>query len=76
MYLVQYARRTSCYCGVRVSSQYFPVLYCVSFSCARKRSWLSLWLGLALDILQFCNVYRTVRNKAFVFLAMVRVSSQ
>ena len=23
--------------GVRVSSQYFPVLYCVSFSCARKR---------------------------------------
>ena len=62
--------------GVRVSSQYFPVLYCVSFSCARKRSWLSLWLGLALDILQFCNVYRTVRNKAFVFLARVRVSSQ
>ena len=61
---------------VRVSSQYFPVLYCVSFSCARKRSWLSLWLGLALDILQFCNVYRTVRKKAFVFLARVRVSSQ
>ena len=62
--------------GVRVSSQYFPVLYCVSFSCARKRSWLSLWLGLAVDILQFWNVYRTVRKKAFVFLARVRVSSQ
>ena len=61
--------------GVRVSSQYFPVLYCVSFSCARKRSWLSLWLGLAVDILQFWNVYRTVRKKAFVFLARVRVSS-
>ena len=62
--------------GVRVSSQYFPILYCVSFSCARKRSWLSLWLGLAVDILQFWNVYRTVRKKAFVFLARVRVSSQ
>ena len=62
--------------GVRVSIQYFPVLYCVSFSCARKRSWLSLWLGLAVDILQFWNVYRTVRKKAFVFLARVRVSSQ
>ena len=62
--------------GVRVSSQYFPVLYCVSFSCARKRSWLSLWLGLAVDILQFWNVYRTVRKKAFMFLASVRVCSQ
>ena len=60
--VLQYARRTS----VRVSSQYFPVLDCVSYSCARKRSWLSLWLGLAVDILQFCNVYRTVRKKAFV----------
>ena len=61
---------------VRVSSDFCPVLYCVSFSCARKRSWLSLWLGLAVDILQFWNVYRTVRKKAFVFLARVRVSSQ
>ena len=61
---------------VRVSSQYFPVLDCVSYSCARKRSWLSLWLGLAVDILQLCNVYRTVRKKVFVFLARVRVSSQ
>ena len=61
---------------VRVSSQYFPVLDCVSFSCARKRSWLSLWLGLAVDILQCWNVYRTVRKKDFVFLARVRVSSQ
>ena len=32
---------------VRVSSQYFPVFDCISYSCARKRSWLSLWLGLA-----------------------------
>ena len=53
---------------VRVSSQYFPVLDCVSYSCARKRSWLSLWLGLAVDILQCWNVYPTVRKKAFVFL--------
>ena len=60
---------------VRVSSQYFPLLDCISHSCARKRSWLSLWLGLALDILQFWNVHRTVRKKDFVFLARVRVSS-
>ena len=38
---------------VRVSSQYFPVLDCVSFSYARKRSWLSQWLGLAVYI---CSV--------------------
>ena len=61
---------------VRVNSQYFPVLYCISYSCAIKRSWLSLWLWLVLDIFQFWNVYRTVRNKDFVFLARVRVSSQ
>ena len=61
--------------GVRVSSQYFPVLYCVSFSCARKRSWLSLWLGLAVYILLFWNGYPKVRKKDFVFLGRVRVSS-
>ena len=60
---------------VRVSSQYFPILYCISYSCAINRSWLSLWLVLALDIFQFWNVYRTVRKKDFVFLARVRVSS-
>ena len=60
---------------VRVSSQYFPVLYCISYSCARKRSWLSLWLGLAVDIFQFWNVYRTVRMKDFVFLARVMIRS-
>ena len=27
---------------VRVSSQYFPVLDCISYSCVRKRSWFSL----------------------------------
>ena len=36
--------------GVRVSSQYFPVLDCVPYRCARNRSWLSLWLGLAVGI--------------------------
>ena len=61
---------------VRVSSQYFLVLDCISHSCARKRSWLSLWLGLAVDIFQLWHVYRTVRKKDFVFLARVRVSSQ
>ena len=59
---------------VRVSSQYFPVLDI--YSCARKRSWLSLWLGLAVDIFQFWNVYRRVRRMDFVFIARVRVSSQ
>ena len=61
---------------VRGKSQYFPVLYCISYSCAIKRSWLSLWLWLAVDIFQFWNVYRTVGKKDFVFLARVRVSSQ
>ena len=56
---------------VRVSSQYFPVSDCVSYSCAKKRSWLSLWLGLAVGIFQFWNVYRTVLT-----VARVRVSSQ
>ena len=60
---------------VRVSSQYFLVLDCISHSCTRKKSWLSLWLGLAVDIFQLWNVYRTVRKKDFVFLARVRVSS-
>ena len=60
--------------GVGVSSQYFPVLDCILYSCARKRSWISLWIGLAVDIFQFLNIYRTVRKKDFVFLA--RVSSQ
>ena len=61
---------------VRVSSQYFPVLDVISYSCVRKRLLLSLWLGLAVDIFQFLNVYRTVCKKEFVFLARVRVSSQ
>ena len=61
---------------VSVSSPYFPVLDCVSYSCARKISWLSMWLGLAVDILQCWNVYRTVRKKDFVFPARVRVSRQ
>ena len=52
---------------VRVSSQYFPVLDCISYSCASKRSWFSLWLWLAVDIFQFLIVYRTVRKKDFVF---------
>ena len=52
---------------VRVSSQYFPVLDCISYSCARKISWVSLWFVLAVDIFQFWNVYRTVGKKASCF---------
>ena len=76
---------------VRVSSGYFAVLECISYStqeatscfslglglhsqnfqfwivyhnsCARKRSWLSQWLGLAVYILQCWHVYPTVRKK-------------
>ena len=72
-----------------VSSQYFTVLDRVSYSCTIKRSWLSLWLGLAVSIFQFWIIHRTVRKKDtmapvivrvireyFVALVMVRVSSQ
>ena len=52
-YSMQLRRTSVFHARVRVSSQYFPVLDCISYSCARKRSWLSLWLGLALDIFQF-----------------------
>ena len=52
----------------------FPVLDCISYSCARNRSRLSLWLGLAVDISQFWNVYRTVGKKDFMFITRVRVS--
>ena len=47
--------------SVRVRSQYFPVFDCILYSCARKRSWLSLWLGLTVDIFQFleCVSYST-----------------
>ena len=38
---------------VRVRSPYFLVLDCISYSCAIKISWLSSWLGLAVDIFQF-----------------------
>ena len=55
---------------VRVSSEYFPVLDCISYTCARKRPWLSLWLGLAVDIFQFWNVYRTVSQERFRFFSL------
>ena len=38
-------------------------------------SWLYLGLGLVVSISQFWIVYHTVRNKDFVALARVRVSS-
>ena len=46
-------------------SQYFPVMECVSYSCARKRSWVSLCLGLAVNIFQFWNVYHTVAQERY-----------
>ena len=52
---------------VRVSSQYFSVLDCISYSCARKRSWRSLWLGLAVDIFQFWNVYLQYARRTSCF---------
>ena len=74
MYIVQYAKRTSCLSLGLGLAVVFPVLDCISYSCARNRSRLSLWLGLVVDILQFWKVYRTVRKKDFVFIARVRVS--
>ena len=52
---------------VRVSSQYCPVLNCISYCCARKRSWLSLWLGYVVGTFQFWNEYRTdtIRTSCF-----------
>ena len=66
---------------VSVSSQWLslglaPVLDCVSYSWAIKKSCLSLQLGLVVRIFQFGIVYRTVRTKQVVALVMVRVSSQ
>ena len=52
---------------VRVSRQYFPVLDCISYSCAIKRWWLSLWLGLAVDMLQCWNGYPTVARRTSCF---------
>ena len=49
----------------RVSSQYFPVLDCVPYSYARRLSWLSLGLGLAVSISQFLIVYHTVTQEGF-----------
>ena len=57
---------------VRVSSEYFPVLDI--YSCAIKRSWLSLWLGLAVDIFQFWNVFRTVQRRTSCFSLGLAVS--
>ena len=48
---------------VRVSSPYFPVLDCISYSCARKRSWVSLGLGLAVSIFQFWIAYYTAAQE-------------
>ena len=52
----------------QVSSQYSPVLDCVPYSCTIKRSWLSLWLGLAVSIFQFWIVHRTVRRTSWLSL--------
>ena len=61
---------------VSVSSQYLPVMDWVSYSWARKASWLSLELWLAVSIFQFWIVYRTVRKIDVLALDSVMVSSQ
>ena len=77
LYTIQLRKKNAlALASVRVSGQYFPLLDCVSYSCARKRLWLSLWLGLAVSIFQFWIVYCTVRKKDFMAFARVRVSSQ
>ena len=56
MYIVQYAKRTSCLSlglGLAVSISSFG-LYIIQLR--KKEIRVSLWLGLAVDILQFCRV--------------------
>ena len=48
---------------VRVISQYFQVLDCVSNRFARNISWLSLWLGLAVNISILGLLYNTVAQE-------------
>ena len=51
------------------SSQYFPVLDCVSYSWTRKTSCLSLRLGLAVSIVQFgLYIVQTARRTSWLSL--------
>ena len=53
------------------SSQYFPVLDCVSYSCTIKRSCLSLGLGLAVSIVQFgLYIVQTARRTSWLSLGL------
>ena len=48
---------------VKVKSQYFPVLDCVSYGYAIRTSWLSRGLVLVVSIVQFWIVYHTVTQE-------------
>ena len=53
------------------SSQYFPVLDCVSYSWTRKTSCLSLRLGLAVSIVQFgLYIVQTARRTSWLSLGL------
>ena len=59
---------------VRVSS-HFPVLDCISYSCARRRSWLSLVVRVSSQYFTSFGLYIIqLRKKEIVALAVVRVS--
>ena len=58
------------------SSQYFPVLDCVSYSWARKTSCLSLGLGLEVSIFSLGLYTIQLLKKDVLALSRVRVSSQ
>ena len=76
MYIVQYARRTSCFSlglGLAVSIFQFWIVY---HTVAQERDRGSRCDFVGSGYFQFWNAYRTVHKKDFVFLAMVRVSSQ
>ena len=68
MYVVQFRRKDLlALANVRVSCQCVPVLDCVSYSYARRTSWLSLGLGRVVNIFQFWIVYPTVSYTSMSF---------
>ena len=72
MYIVRYARRHSCFSlGLGLAVEYFAVLECISYGCARKSiRGFSLVVRVSSQyISSFGIVYRTVaQERDFVFL--------
>ena len=77
MDILQYARRTSCF-SLGLGLAVIIVQFCIVYhSVARERDRGSrCFFRVSSVYFAFWNVYRTVRKKAFEFLARVRVSSQ